>query len=144
MGSSVASWIRIRQAGERRELGPRRLGEGRRCGAHQERELRDGARRKGVHVLLLAPRTLTQVRIPYEEEKEESNMSIQSKEAEVLADELARETGETPAQAVVRALEERLAREAIMEVSRRCSALPDLDTRSPDEILGYDEVGLPD
>jgi antitoxin VapB len=97
---------------------------------------------------------LTQVRIPYEEENEESNMSIQSKEAEVLADELARETGETPAQAVVRALEERLARlrgasnraktfEAIMEVSRRCSALPDLDTRSPDEILGYDEVGLP-
>jgi hypothetical protein len=25
----------------------------------------------------------------------------------------------------------------------RCAALPDLDTRSPEEILGYDEIGLP-
>lgn len=31
----------------------------------------------------------------------------------------------------------------IMEISRQCAALPDYDTRSPDEILGYDENGLP-
>jgi len=31
--------------------------------------------------------------------------------------------------------------ERLMEISRRCSALPDLDTRSANEILGYDEIG---
>ena len=36
--------------------------------------------------------------------------------------------------------EERLL-ETVLEISRRCSALPDLDTRDPDEILGYDENG---
>lgn len=30
-----------------------------------------------------------------------------------------------------------------MEIGRRCAALPDQDTRQPDEILGYDEHGLP-
>ena len=33
-------------------------------------------------------------------------------------------------------------RGAILEVSERCAALPDLDTRSPEEILGYDERGV--
>jgi antitoxin VapB len=32
---------------------------------------------------------------------------------------------------------------AIMEIGRRCAALPDFDRRSADEILGYDENGLP-
>jgi hypothetical protein len=31
--------------------------------------------------------------------------------------------------------------ETLMAISRRSSALPDLDTRSADEILGYDEKG---
>jgi len=31
----------------------------------------------------------------------------------------------------------------LLAIGRRCAALPDLDRRSPDEILGYDEVGLP-
>lgn len=31
--------------------------------------------------------------------------------------------------------------ETVLEISRRSSALPDLDTRDPDEILGYDEKG---
>ncbi len=31
--------------------------------------------------------------------------------------------------------------EILMEISRRCSSLPDLDTRSAEEILGYDEKG---
>ena len=29
--------------------------------------------------------------------------------------------------------------EILMAISRRCSALPDLDIRNPEEILGYDE-----
>ena len=28
-------------------------------------------------------------------------------------------------------------------IRRRCAALPTLDTRSAEEILGYDEAGLP-
>lgn len=31
--------------------------------------------------------------------------------------------------------------EALMMISRRCRSLPDLDDRSADEILGYDEKG---
>jgi antitoxin VapB len=34
-------------------------------------------------------------------------------------------------------------RDELLVIGRRCAALPDLDTRSPDEILGYDEIGLP-
>jgi len=37
--------------------------------------------------------------------------------------------------------EERFA--AMMEISRRCAALPELDPRSADEIIGYDENGIP-
>jgi antitoxin VapB len=29
------------------------------------------------------------------------------------------------------------------EIAKRCAALPGLDARSADEILGYDEHGLP-
>ncbi len=29
----------------------------------------------------------------------------------------------------------------MIAISKRCAALPDLDTRSPDEILGYNEIG---
>jgi antitoxin VapB len=31
----------------------------------------------------------------------------------------------------------------ILEIGRRCAAFPDLDAHSADEILGYDEHGLP-
>ncbi len=31
----------------------------------------------------------------------------------------------------------------LREIGQRCAALPDLDTRSPDEIIGYDEIGVP-
>ena len=31
--------------------------------------------------------------------------------------------------------------EEIMAIARRCAALPDRDTRTPDEIVGYDEQG---
>lgn len=82
------------------------------------------------------------------------NMTINSEEAERLARQLADLTGEPLATVVTEALRERLDREqrkreragiaeALMEIGRRYSALPDKDTRTADEILGYDENGLP-
>ena len=82
-------------------------------------------------------------------------MALNIKHPEVvrLARELAARTGETITQTVLNALRERLKREGaksplslkdeIMEISRRCAALSDLDRRSADEIIGYDENGLP-
>ncbi len=81
-------------------------------------------------------------------------LSIKDPEADRLARELAARTGETLTEAVVVALRERLARETgrtrsiplreeLAAIRRRCAALPVLDTRAGDEILGYDERGLP-
>lgn len=81
-------------------------------------------------------------------------LSIKSPKVDELARELAKETGETITRATEKALEDRLLRvlgrktepdlvERIMEIGRRCAALPDLDTRSPDEIIGYDDIGVP-
>ena len=81
-------------------------------------------------------------------------LNIRNAETERLAAELARETGETKTAAVTRALRDRLTRvrrersqrplaEELDEIARHCAALPVLDDRSPDEILGYDEHGLP-
>ena len=38
---------------------------------------------------------------------------------------------------------QRMTYEEIMAISKECAALPVLDTRSEDEILGYDENGIP-
>lgn len=81
-------------------------------------------------------------------------LSIKHPEADRLARELAARTGETLTEAVVVALRERLARtsgrnsagsvrEELAAIRRRCAALPVLDRRTPEEILGYDERGLP-
>ncbi len=83
-------------------------------------------------------------------------LHIKDEKADRLARELAQATGETLTEAVTRALEERLGRyrrrsEAELEARRRTivelieeiAKLPILDDRSPDEILGYDENGLP-
>ena len=81
-------------------------------------------------------------------------LSIRNPRAEQLAREVAAESGESMTQAVIHALEEQLQRirgrrvatdlfDEIMQVSRRCRALPDQDLRSADEILGYDESGAP-
>jgi antitoxin VapB len=75
-------------------------------------------------------------------------LNVKNPEAERLAKALARKTGETITEAVINALRERLTREEgrrsippleneLLEIGRRCAALPDLDRRSPDEILGY-------
>ncbi|WP_371349316.1 type II toxin-antitoxin system VapB family antitoxin [Ancylobacter sp. IITR112] len=81
-------------------------------------------------------------------------LSIKDPETERLARDLAARTGETITVATRRALEERLRRvgsnarkaallEDLAAIQRRWNALPVLDTRSPDEIIGYDENGLP-
>ncbi len=79
---------------------------------------------------------------------------IKDLETETLARELARKTGETIPRAIRQSLFERLqrisdqrgnpaARENIMALLRRVDALPVLDQRSADEIIGYDENGVP-
>jgi antitoxin VapB len=82
-------------------------------------------------------------------------LSIKDPEADQLARTLAQRTGESITQAVIIALRERLAREQrkdetietlveeVMDIGRHCASLPLLDARSPDEIIGYDEHGLP-
>ena len=82
-------------------------------------------------------------------------LSIKDPEADQFARNLAQRTGETITQAVITALRERLAREQrkdetienlveeIMDIGKHCAALPLLDARSADEIIGYDERGLP-
>jgi antitoxin VapB len=81
-------------------------------------------------------------------------LSIKDPEADRLARELARATGESLTEAVTAALRERLARieqrpkarrlaDELDEIAKRAAALPVLDDRSPDEILGYDDKGLP-
>jgi antitoxin VapB len=79
-------------------------------------------------------------------------ISIKNDRAEKLARQLSAETGESLTEAIIHSLEERLERlkgrqsapvlfETLMEISRRSSSLPDLDTREAEEILGYDEKG---
>lgn len=80
-------------------------------------------------------------------------LNIKDAEADRLARELAARTGETITDAVVKALRERLKRESaksplslkdeIMAISRRAAARPRRTGRSPDEIIDYDERGLP-
>ncbi len=82
-------------------------------------------------------------------------LNIRNPEAEQLATELARITGETKTAAVAKALRDRLGRvrrdrdtrslaDRLVAIGRECAALPILDKRSADEILGYGEDGLPD
>ncbi len=79
-------------------------------------------------------------------------LSIKNSRAERLARQLATETGESLTQAVLHSLEERFEKikgrrtapdlvGTILSISARCSALPDLDDRSPEAILGYDQHG---
>jgi antitoxin VapB len=82
-------------------------------------------------------------------------ISIKSREADNLARRLAETTGESITVAVTIAMRERLAREesrrqdktALLEeiraISHHCASLPQLDKRTDDEIMGWDENGLP-
>ena len=80
-------------------------------------------------------------------------LSIKHPEADRLARQLADETGETITEAVTKAIRERLVRETgedkdavraeIDRIVAEVAMLPVLDDRTPDEIIGYDEHGLP-
>ena len=81
-------------------------------------------------------------------------LNIRNPETERLAAALAKLTGETKTQAVTQALRDRLARvrqerrgrrlaDELDEIARHCASLAVRDSRTPEEILGYDERGLP-
>ncbi len=81
-------------------------------------------------------------------------LNIRNSEAEALAAKLAKLTGETKTEAVTKALRERVSRvrreqrqrslvDELTAIAKECARLPVLDPRSADEILGYDENGLP-
>jgi antitoxin VapB len=82
-------------------------------------------------------------------------LSIKAPEADRLARQLAATTGETITVAVIVAMRERLERverkrlnksallDEILAISHHCASLPVLDTRTEDEIMGWDENGLP-
>jgi antitoxin VapB len=81
-------------------------------------------------------------------------LSIKNIEVERLARELADRTGESLTGVIQKALQERLDRVKLErrsqvltgqldEILRRVDEMPDIDSRTPDEIIGYDEFGLP-
>ena len=81
-------------------------------------------------------------------------LNVRNPEAEQIAAKLAKLTGETKTEAVIRSLRERLARvrrerrgrslaDELDEIAQHCARLPVRDRRPPDEILGYDDQGLP-
>jgi antitoxin VapB len=81
-------------------------------------------------------------------------LNIKDDNTDRLVRELAAETGENLTTAVSIAVRERLERlrgavprerriEALTSIAERSAALPVLDARTPDEILGYGPDGLP-
>jgi len=85
-------------------------------------------------------------------QKEFMAISIRNEKTEKLAREVAVLTGKNMTAAITLALEEQLERikgrkatmdlvEEIIQISERCKSLPDIDPRTPDEILGYDQDG---
>jgi antitoxin VapB len=81
-------------------------------------------------------------------------LNVKNDRADRLARELAEVTGESMTTAITVALEERLVRERarrlrpdpadrLASIARSAHALPRFDERSADDILGYDEFGLP-
>ncbi len=79
--------------------------------------------------------------------------SIKNDDADRLARQLAETTGESLTEAVLVALRERLQREEakrhlgvgdrLLRLAVEVAAMPMVDDRPADEILGYDEHGLP-
>ncbi|MBZ5613029.1 MAG: type II toxin-antitoxin system VapB family antitoxin [Acidobacteriia bacterium] len=81
-------------------------------------------------------------------------LSIKNEATERLARQVARETGESLTEAIQMSLQERWERlkrrrkghilsGQIEDLLRRVDALPSLDSRPEDEILGYGEDGIP-
>lgn len=83
-------------------------------------------------------------------------LNIKDPEVHALAVELARRTRRSLTEAVRQSLRESVARqrspqndvqrtlERVMRTAERIASKPVLDARTPEEILGYNEVGIPD
>jgi antitoxin VapB len=82
-------------------------------------------------------------------------LSLKNPETDRLAREIAKLTGESLTEAVRNSLIDRLAKErlrrgrpaqrlaeALDVLARECAALSDLDARSADEVLNYDQNGM--
>lgn len=81
-------------------------------------------------------------------------LNIKDPETDRLARNLAKITGESLTEAINKALCARLEKEMrrrsklidrvrVDEIVKRIASRPILDDRSPDEIIGYDDYGLP-
>lgn len=81
-------------------------------------------------------------------------LNIKDGEAYRMAREISQMTGESLTEVVRKSLRERLRREKrrtpdpvvmekLREICDRCAALPVLDDRTDDEIIGYDDIGVP-
>lgn len=82
-------------------------------------------------------------------------LNLKDSEVHQMASELARRTGRSLTEAVKESLRESLSRERakrpeavrlvarVMRIAARAASRPVLDARSPDEILEYDESGVP-
>jgi len=80
-------------------------------------------------------------------------LTINHPDANILVQELISYTGETLTQAVLNALRERIKTEKrkgaaislkdeLLQIGKECAALPILDNRTPEEILGYNNNGV--
>ena len=80
-------------------------------------------------------------------------LSIRNPYAEQLARQVSTLTEENITQTIIKALENRLenlkgkktivdVEQQILSISQRCSALPDRDKRTDEEILGYNKDGV--
>ena len=80
-------------------------------------------------------------------------LNIKDPATERSVRELAAATGEGVTATIRHAVEDKLRRirrkrgrslkDELLSIGAHCAALPDLDLRSPDEIIGYDEHGAP-
>ena len=81
-------------------------------------------------------------------------LSVKDPEADRLAREVVARTGETLTTAIIVALRERLARlrgrsrrrrlrDELREIAQRCAQLPTIDERPVEEVVAYDERGMP-
>jgi antitoxin VapB len=83
----------------------------------------------------------------------EMALSIRNPRAEKLAREISAISGKNITQVIINALEDQIERlqsqwrypdtvNEIMNISKRCKSIRDIDKRSPDEILGYSQTGV--
>jgi antitoxin VapB len=84
------------------------------------------------------------------QKKKGPTLYVKNPTARKLAERVAKRMGVSLSDAVIRALEEKLLhiapsldRGRIDAICAEIRTLPVIDSRSPDEILGYDEFGIP-